>query len=131
MQPDVVVIYDGGCRACRWGIEWIARIDKDGALGFCPFGHPFAESELLRLPPYERYRSMHVVVGDQLHSGTAAARVILQLLPFRSLTTALGLHRAYPLLARLRGVLGRFTPDVQAVTNCGEQPKDLDGAVSV
>jgi predicted DCC family thiol-disulfide oxidoreductase YuxK len=125
MAPEVVVIYDGGCRACRWGIDRVARIDKAGALGFCPFGHPFAESNLRRLPPDDRHRSMHAVVGKRLYSGTDAARVILRALPFGNVTTAIGLHYGYPLLAKLRGLVGRFAPDVPAVLNCGEQHDDL------
>lgn len=131
MRPEVLVIYDSGCRACRWGIESIARIANADTLRFCPFGHPSAERELLRIAPDERYRSMHAVVGGELFSGIAAARVILRVLPFGSLTTALGIHWGYPLLARFRGVLGRFTPDVAAVTNCGEQRRRLERAGSV
>jgi predicted DCC family thiol-disulfide oxidoreductase YuxK len=131
MAPEVVVIYDGGCRACRWGIQWVARIDRTGVLGFCPFGHDFAESHLQRLPVDERYTSMHAVVGERLFSATDAARVVLRVLPFGRLTTAIGLHRGYPLLARFRGVFGRFTPDVSAITRCGEPRKDREHAVTV
>lgn len=122
MDPGsaILLIYDGQCRFCRWGVVWIARLAKPGTVDFCPFGNPVAESSLAHIPQDRRYESMHVVADGRIHSGTAAARMVLRRLPFGRWATGLGLHRAYPLIARYRGTLGRLSPDRSAPTGCGE-----------
>ena len=119
MSDKLLVIYDGDCRVCRFGIEVIRVLDLGHALEFCPFGNPIAERRLAELPLDERYISFHVATHDELHSGTQAAKTTLEALPLGRIATALGLHHAYPLIVRSRGLLGRFVPDVAAVVTCG------------
>ena len=118
MSPRVLVIYDGECRFCRWGIEWVQRLDARNALEFCPFGRPAAEEALAALPAEHRYESMHALVSGRLYSGTEAARIVLQHLPLGGISAEVGLHRLYPLLVRGRPLLGRLVPHRPAVSNC-------------
>jgi predicted DCC family thiol-disulfide oxidoreductase YuxK len=120
MNAELLVIYDGNCRFCRWGIEWIGRLDRRGVFDFCPFGHPVAEERLSVVPADTRHEQMHVAVGDRLLSGTKAARAILRELPFGRPGVALGLHRTYPVIVRLRWMLGRVSPDRPAPVTCGK-----------
>jgi predicted DCC family thiol-disulfide oxidoreductase YuxK len=116
----LLLIYDGDCRFCRFGIELLRRLDAREAFAFCPFGHPVAESRLAALPADERYDSFHVASSDgRLYSGTHAAREALRALPGGSLAIAFGLHNIYPLLARYRWLLGRLAPDGDRLITCG------------
>ena len=119
MSNGVVLIYDGECRFCRWGVEWVRRLDVQNALRFCPFGQPLAEEALSELPEEVRYTSMHALVNGRLYSGTEGARIVLEKLPLGEISAALGLHQLYPLIARHRPTLGRFVPDRPAASNCG------------
>ena len=119
MDEPLVVIYDGECRACRFGIDIIRLLDRRGALAFCPFGHPVAEARLSVLPEDVRYESFHVSRGFDLYSATDAAREVLRELPRGSFAVGLGLHRLYPVLARYRWLFGRLSPNRSAVVTCG------------
>lgn len=119
MDERLLVIYDGDCRACRFGIEIVRRWDVRGELAFCPFGHPVAEARLAILPEDERYESFHASRGFDLHSATDAAREVLRVLPGGRVAAGLGLHNLYPLLARYRWIFGRLTPDRAATVTCG------------
>jgi predicted DCC family thiol-disulfide oxidoreductase YuxK len=121
VSHQVLVIYDGDCRFCRWGIEWVQRLDVQNALAFCPFGQPEAEAALADLPADRRYESMHALVNGRLYSDTEAARLVLQRLPLGGVSAALGVHHLYPLLARHRLTLGRLVPDRPAASTCGER----------
>jgi predicted DCC family thiol-disulfide oxidoreductase YuxK len=122
MDDKLLLIYDGDCRFCRFGMEVVRTLDLMRALDFCPFGNPVAEERLAVIPPDERYTSFHAATESDLFSGTEAARKTLEALPFGRIATAFGLHNAYPLLARSRSVLGRFVPDRLAVITCGDAP---------
>lgn len=130
MEPGsgVLLIYDGECRFCRWSVAWIARLARPGTVDFCPFGDPVAQSYLARVPEERRYESMHLVAGKRIHSGTAAARMILRHLPFGHLAAGLRLHRMYPFIARYRGTLGRLSPDRSALTGCGGHREAEEGS---
>lgn len=118
MTGSVLVIYDGECRFCRWGIEWVQRLDVRNSLEFCPFGERTAEAALQQVDPESRYDTMHALVNGRLYSGTDSARIVLEQLPFGSLSATLGLHTLYPLLVRHRAALGRLVPDRPAATTC-------------
>lgn len=120
MKDTVLVIYDGECRFCRFGIEIVHRVDLMGALDFAPFGHSLAEEKLEALPEDERYTSFHAVVDGMLHSATDAARIVLGSLPLGGIAVGLGLHHGYKLLARYRGVFGRYVPDRPATITVPE-----------
>jgi predicted DCC family thiol-disulfide oxidoreductase YuxK len=129
MTDKLLVIYDGDCRVCRFGIEVIRVLDWAHALDFCPFGNPISEARLAVLPDEERYVSFHAATHDELFSGTEAARRTLEALPFGRIATAFGLHNAYPLIVASRGFLGRFVPDVAAVVTCGRSDASGNGHV--
>lgn len=119
----VLLIYDGDCRFCRWGVEWVQRLDVRNALDFCPFGHEGAEEALAGLPEDRRYASMHAFVNGRLYSGTEGARIVLEQLPLGEVSAALGLHHLYPLIARHRPTLGRFVPDRPATSTCKSEAR--------
>jgi hypothetical protein len=75
-----------------------------------PFADAEAEAALAVLPAAERYAAFHTRAGGRLRSATAAAREVLLCLPAGRAAVALGLHRAYPLIARHRRALGRLVP---------------------
>lgn len=54
-----VVLYDGGCRFCRFAARVAARFDR-GRYAYLPFDDAEAEPLLARLPEPRRYASAHV-----------------------------------------------------------------------
>jgi predicted DCC family thiol-disulfide oxidoreductase YuxK len=124
MPPRLLVIYDGDCRFCRFGIHLVRKLDRRGMFDFCPAGNPVAESVLVGIPSEERYKQMHVATPTGLLSGTDAAEAMLKELPFGHLLRSVGLHRMYPLLARYRWALGRLSPHLPAVVTCGNGTGD-------
>jgi predicted DCC family thiol-disulfide oxidoreductase YuxK len=82
-----VVLYDGGCRFCRFAARVVARLDF-GRLAFLPFDDPAAEPLLARLPEKVRFASAHVLRADGSVWSPSGA--------------------AYRLVARNRHRLGRF-----------------------
>jgi predicted DCC family thiol-disulfide oxidoreductase YuxK len=120
VNAEVLVIYDAACRFCRFGIHIVRRLDRRGVLEYCPFGHPVAEERLAALPADARYEQMHVATSAGLLSGTDAARVVLNELPLGRLAVALGLHGLYPLVVRSRWLLGRLSPQRDAIVSCSD-----------
>jgi predicted DCC family thiol-disulfide oxidoreductase YuxK len=118
----LMLIYDGDCRVCRFGMEVVRTFDLGHVFEFCPFGNPISEERLSLVPEDERYESFHAATDDAIFSGTDAARVTLEALPLGRIATMFGLHNAYPLIVRSRSLLGRFVPDVAAVVTCGRKP---------
>jgi predicted DCC family thiol-disulfide oxidoreductase YuxK len=55
-----VVVYDGGCRFCRFAARVAARLDR-GRYAYLPFDDPDAEPLLAPLPAEKRFASAHVV----------------------------------------------------------------------
>ncbi len=96
----------------------VHRLDRRGVLRFCPFGSPLAESHLAALPSEARYASFHAAKDGVLASRTAAAKVMLEQLPFGRVPVALGIHRLYPLVANNRWLLGRFVPRRATLDTC-------------
>jgi predicted DCC family thiol-disulfide oxidoreductase YuxK len=121
-MDKLTLIYDGECRVCRFGMEIVRAFDLGHALEFCPFGDPISEARLSLVPEDDRYESFHAATADEIFSGTDAARVTLEALPLGRIATLFGLHNAYPLMVRSRGLLGRFVPDVAAIVTCGRKP---------
>jgi predicted DCC family thiol-disulfide oxidoreductase YuxK len=120
----VLIIYDGDCHFCRWGIHLVERLDRRDVFGFCPFGHPVAESHLSELPPDRRYSSFHLVDDGELFSATEAAKRALAQLPLGRLAVRLGAHRLYPLVAANRAFLGRFVPSRSVLNTCRDVRAD-------
>jgi predicted DCC family thiol-disulfide oxidoreductase YuxK len=121
VPTPTLLIYDGDCGFCRWGMHVVRRIDRAGVFGFCPYGHPVAESILSELPADKRYTSHHAFRDGILHSATAAARVTLEGLPLGWVALALQLHRLYPVIARNRSLLGRLVPHRSVLNTCGRE----------
>lgn len=124
MTDKLLLIYDGDCRVCRFGMEIVRTLDLGHAFEFCPFGKPISEERLAPVPADERYESFHAATDDEIFSGTDAARKTLEAFPLGRLATLAGLHNVYPLIVRSRSLLGRFVPDVAAVVTCGRQSAD-------
>jgi predicted DCC family thiol-disulfide oxidoreductase YuxK len=55
-----VLLYDGGCRFCRFAARVAARIDR-GRYAYLPFDDDEAAPLLTRLPEATRYASAHLV----------------------------------------------------------------------
>lgn len=121
MPSPALLIYDGDCGFCRWGMHVVRRLDRAGVFGFCPYGHPVAESILSELPPDKRYTSHHAFRDGILHSATAAARITLEGLSLGRVAVALRLHRLYPFVARNRAFLGRLVPHRSALNTCARR----------
>jgi predicted DCC family thiol-disulfide oxidoreductase YuxK len=121
-MDKLLLIYDGECRVCRFGMEVMRALDLGHAFEFCPFGNPISEERLTLVSEDTRYESFHAATSEEIFSGTDAARVTLDALPLGRLATLFGLHNAYPLLVRSRSLLGRLVPDVAAVVTCGRKP---------
>jgi predicted DCC family thiol-disulfide oxidoreductase YuxK len=86
-----VLLYDGGCRFCRFAVRVVARLDF-GRFAVLPFDDPAAEPLLARLPEEARFASAHVIRADGSVWSPSSA-------PYR-------------LVARNRRRLGRLVPNV-------------------
>ena len=85
-----VVLYDGGCRFCRFAARVGARLDR-GRYGWLPFDDETAQQLLTQLPEPRRHATAHVVRRDGSIWSPASA-------PYR-------------LVARNRGRLGPLVPN--------------------
>jgi predicted DCC family thiol-disulfide oxidoreductase YuxK len=96
-----------------------ARLDRDRKLAFMPQDDPEAEPLLAVLPEDERFETWHLAAPDGSLAGHGAG--VVELLGALRLTRPLGrllglvpnraLDRAYGVVARQRGRLGRLVPD--------------------
>lgn len=96
-----------------------ARLDRGRELAFLPLDDPAAEPLLARLPEHERFETWHLPAPDGSLAGHGAG--VVRLLGALRLTRPLGrllglvpdgaLDRAYGVVARQRGRLGRLVPD--------------------
>ena len=103
-----VVLYDGGCRFCRFAARMIEWLDLRRRFAFLPLQDDEATPLLAGVPDAQRLSALRLAEpGGRLRTGTDAARAILECFNFPSP----GIARAYPFVARRRGVLGRFVPD--------------------
>jgi predicted DCC family thiol-disulfide oxidoreductase YuxK len=113
------LLYDAGCRGCRFAARIVARIDRERALAIMPLQDPSADELLAALPEGERLASWRLVAPDGTLAGYGAGLpALLQALrPTRPLGRLLGLVPAraldasYALFARNRGRLSKFAPD--------------------
>lgn len=85
-----VLLYDGGCRFCRFSARVVGRLDF-GRLAFLPFDDSAAEPLLARLPEGARFESVHLFRPDGSVWSPSSA-------PYR-------------LVARNRSRLGPLVPD--------------------
>jgi predicted DCC family thiol-disulfide oxidoreductase YuxK len=113
----VVVLYDGECGFCAWGVAWLLRWDRQHSLR--PVAIQSAEGALLLadVPEQRRLASWHVRdPRGQLSSGGAALAPALARLPAGGPLAALAARfpraaeAGYGLLAAHRAALGRAIP---------------------
>lgn len=112
-----VLLYDGGCRVCRFAARAVAALDRGGRLALLPLEDPEAEALVAPLPDQERFTSWHLVRPEGAISSRGAA--VIDLLGAlghprisRAAAQAAGpIERLYSLVADHRDKLGRFAPD--------------------
>lgn len=119
MHERAVLLYDGGCRLCRFAARIVLRLDREQTLAVLPLQDPEATRLLEPLPVEERLASWRLARTDGSLVGYGAGAVTLA----RSLrlTRLLGrvldampqrlLEALYELIAQNRRRLGRLVPD--------------------
>jgi predicted DCC family thiol-disulfide oxidoreductase YuxK len=97
-MPDrPLLLYDGGCRFCRWAARLVAALDWKRKLAFLPFDDAEALPFLAGIPVDERYTSWHLIRTD----GRRWSRGVV----------GGPADAVYTLVASHRDKLGRFVPD--------------------
>jgi predicted DCC family thiol-disulfide oxidoreductase YuxK len=113
-----VLLYDAGCRLCRFAARTITRLDRDSELLYLPL-HDAEAAPLLRdVPDDERDASWRLVTGGaSVGYGSGAVEVARSLRLTRPVARVLGaipagvLDRVYGEVSRHRARLGRLVPD--------------------
>jgi predicted DCC family thiol-disulfide oxidoreductase YuxK len=113
------LLYDDGCRGCRFAARAVARIDREGALAIMPLQDPDADALLAALPEPERLASWRLAAPDGTLAGYGAGlpallrtmRLTRPLGRLLGLVPASALDAAYGLVARNRGRLAKVVPD--------------------
>jgi predicted DCC family thiol-disulfide oxidoreductase YuxK len=118
-----ILLYDAGCRLCRFTARLVSRLDRRGELAILPLQHGDAEALLEPLPEEERLSSWRLALPDGTLVGYGVG--IVPLLEAMRLTRPLGrlaarvpsrvLEAAYGFVAARRRLLGRLVPDVPPV----------------
>ena len=118
-----VLLYDAGCRLCRFAARIVARLDRGGDLALLGLDDVAADPLLEDVSGEERGSSIRLVLQDgRLISAGAAALGVLERLPVtRPLARTAAQLRAqaaaeviYAVVARNRARLGRLVPDGSA-----------------
>ena len=118
--PRPVLLYDAGCRLCRFAARVVAALDRRRRLALLGLEDGAADRLLEQVPRVERLSSLRLVLPDgSVLSAGHAMLAALELLPAtRPLTWAAELLRAqaavgalYCFIARNRGRLGGLVPD--------------------
>jgi predicted DCC family thiol-disulfide oxidoreductase YuxK len=113
-----VLLYDAGCRGCRFVARAALRLDRRHELAVLPLQDPEAAPLVERLPAEERFSSWRLVRLDGSLVGYGAG--VSELLGSMWLTRGLGravaavpdgaLDALYVQVARHRGRIGRLVP---------------------
>lgn len=112
-----MLLYDAGCRLCRFAARAVARLDRRGALALLPLGDDEAGPFLSGLPEGERFASVRLAEPESelVSRGRAVAHVLGRLGIVPALAGTRGAERVldvgYDFVARNRRVLGRLVPD--------------------
>src|SRR4029077_19890649 len=114
----MAVLYDGGCRFCRFCLALLLLWDRPRRLYPVAIESPLGQRLLAPMAPADRLRSAHVVTaGGTLLSGAEAAPALLRELrigtPLARLAAALMplTAAAYCVVARSRGVVASRLPE--------------------
>lgn len=122
-----VLLYDAGCRFCRFAARVVTKLDGRDELAFLGLEDPSADRLLEHVSDEERVSLLRLVLPDgRMLSGGAAALNVLQRLPATRLlartVTVLHAERfaeaAYALVARNRVRLGHLVPDGLGPRRC-------------
>jgi predicted DCC family thiol-disulfide oxidoreductase YuxK len=113
-----VLLYDGECRLCRFTVRCVVQLDRRQELALLPLQDDAATSMLAAVSEDERLETWRLASTDGSLSGFGAGAP--ELLQAMGVTRPLGrllgtipdamLDRAYGLIARNRGTLGRLVP---------------------
>lgn len=113
-----VLLYDGGCRLCRFAARTIALLDRDRELLILPLGDAAAAPLLRGVPQEERHATWRLVIGDTAvgygRGAVDLARSLRLTRPVARILRAIpdpALDDLYELVARHRSRLGRLVPD--------------------
>lgn len=114
-----VLLYDGGCRFCRFAARLVARLDRRGELAFLPLDDPEAAPLLAGVVEEVRLETWRLASpdGSLASRGGGAVDLLLALRVTRPAGRLLArvparrLDRAYEAIARRRRTLGRLVPD--------------------
>ena len=118
-MSQVVLFYDGDCRACRTFTNLVLKADTRRRIRTAPLDSPEADQVLGHLSDRRRFGSFHLAIDDRVVSGGDAVGPLLELLPALRPVGALiqsspvagrGAHTLYHALARNRGRIGRLLP---------------------
>lgn len=93
-----VLLYDSGCRFCRWAARLVVRADRRERLAILPLSDPAAAPFLELVPEPERFASWRLVRRDGSLVGRGWIRGRLP-------------DAVYGLVARHRERLGRLVSD--------------------
>jgi predicted DCC family thiol-disulfide oxidoreductase YuxK len=112
--PTHTIVYDGGCRFCRWSLGWVLRWDRHRRLRPLALATPEADRVLAAIEPERRAASWHLIdAGGAVRSAGTAAPDLLRLLPGGHPLAALlarfprATDRAYRWVADHRSAFGR------------------------
>jgi predicted DCC family thiol-disulfide oxidoreductase YuxK len=113
-----VLLYDSGCRGCRFTARLVQRLDRGERLAFLPLQAEEADPLLEQLPESERMASWRLVRPDGSVAGRGSgAPAVLRALGHERSARALEalpesmLEHAYDLAARNRRRIGPLVPD--------------------
>jgi predicted DCC family thiol-disulfide oxidoreductase YuxK len=114
-----VLLYDRGCRFCRFAARVVARLDRRDELAFLPLDDPEAAALLAGVTETERLETWRLASpgGSLTGRGTGGVDLLLALRLTRPAGRLLAhvpghrLDQAYEAIARRRGTLGRLVPD--------------------
>ncbi len=119
MTARSVLLYDAGCRLCRFAARIVLRLDRDQELAVLPLQDREAASLLEALTVEERLASWRITrPGGSLAGFGAGVVTLLQAMrltrPLARLLAALPdrvLDAVYGAVARHRSLLGHVVPD--------------------
>ena len=113
-----VLLYDSGCRVCRFTARLVLRLDRDQRLAFLPLDAEEAQPLLEPLPNSERMASWRLAEpGGSLAGRGSGAPALLRALGhqrsarFLEAVPETVLEHGYDLVARNRGRMGGVVPD--------------------
>ena len=115
-----VLLYDAGCRLCRFAARVVAELDRGRRLALLGLEDASADRLLEHVPQEERSSSLRLVLPEgRMLSGGAAALGTLERLPatrpFARVAAVLHAQPSavalYALVASNRDRLGRLVPD--------------------